>query len=140
REHFFSLGCFHPELPLQTLWSVSLYAGPTMQFTRTEKHNAVVLALSGEIEMYNIGPVKAEVQKLIEEKKVRIVLNLQDVPFIDSTGIGMVLLFQKNLKDAGGGLKLVKLTPSVEQVFRLTRLIQIVEIFDSDEAAIASFR
>ncbi|MBN8222200.1 MAG: STAS domain-containing protein [Spirochaetes bacterium] len=127
-------------MPLQTLWSVSLYARPIMQFTRTEKHNAVVLALSGEIEMYNIGPVKTEVQKLIEEKKVRIVLNLQDVPFIDSTGIGMVLLFQKSLKDAGGGLKLVKLTPSVEQVFRLTRLIQIVEIFDSDEAAIASFR
>lgn len=111
-----------------------------MQFTRTEKQNAVILTLSGEIEMYNIGPVKAEVQKLIEEKKIRLVLNMQDVPFIDSTGIGMVLLFQKNLKDAGGGLKLVKLSPSVEQVFRLTRLIKIVEIFDSDEAAIASFR
>lgn len=110
-----------------------------MQFIRTETQGAVVLTLTGEIEMYNIGPVKAEVQKLIAEKKVRLVLNMQEVPFIDSTGIGMVLFFQKTLKEAGGGLKLVKLSPSVEQVFRLTRLIQIVQIFETDEAAIAAF-
>ena len=111
-----------------------------LQFTLREVGATVILALLGEIEIYNTGAVKGEVKRLIENKKVRLVINMEGVPFIDSTGIGMLLLFQRNLRAAGGALKLTKITPAVEKVFRLTKLMPILEIFDSEEAAMASFR
>ncbi len=111
-----------------------------MQFTRRETNGTVILTLSGEIEIYNTGAVQAEVKGLIAAKKVRLVLNMEAVPFIDSTGIGMVLQFQKNLRAGGGGLKLAQISPAVDKVFHLTKLNSVLEIFDSEEDAIASFR
>lgn len=110
-----------------------------MEFTRREKGNIVILTLFGEIEIYNTGALLAEVKQLIAEKKVRLILDMEAVPFIDSTGIGMLLLFKKNLKGSGGGLKLVKISPAVEKVFHLTKLNSILEIYPSEEMAIASF-
>lgn len=111
-----------------------------MEFTEHEVEGVVVITLSGEIEIYNTGPLKAEVQQLIADKKVRLVLSMAGVPYIDSTGIGMLLLLQKNLRGAGGALKLAKISSAVYEVFRLTKLLPLLEIFDSEEAAIGSFR
>jgi anti-anti-sigma factor len=111
-----------------------------MEFTRREISGIVILTLVGEIEIYNTGAVQAEVKTLIAEKKARVVLNMEAVPFIDSTGIGMVLQFQKNLRASGGALKLAKVSPAVDKVFHLTKLNSILEIFDSEEDAMSSFR
>lgn len=111
-----------------------------MEFTRRETENTVILTLAGEIEIYNTGAVQAEVKGLIAAKKNRLILNMDAVPFIDSTGIGMLLLFHRNLKASGGGLKLAQLSPPVDKVFHLTKLNTILEIFDSEEEALKSFR
>lgn len=110
-----------------------------MKFTRRETNGTVVLTISGEIEVYNTTAIQAEVKQLIADKKLRLVLDMDAVPFIDSTGIGVILLWHKGLKDAGGGLKLVRISAAVDQVFQLTRLNKVLEIYASEEEALAAF-
>jgi anti-sigma B factor antagonist len=80
------------------------------------------------------------VKKLIEEKHNRLVLNLGDVNYIDSGGLGTLVGLYTTAQSTGGALKLARLTPRVGDLLQVTKLVTIFEVFDSEEQAIESFR
>ncbi|HOJ27436.1 MAG: STAS domain-containing protein [Spirochaetes bacterium] len=111
-----------------------------MDITKRTKDDVVILDISGEIDLYNAPEIKDIINSLIEEKKFNVIINLEKVTYIDSSGIGALISSLSNLKKYQGGLKIINVFASVRKVFELTKLTSFFEIYDSEEAAIESFK
>ena len=79
------------------------------------------------------------VRRMIAQSK-RIVLNLEGVSYIDSGGLGTLVALYATAQNAGGSIKLANLTPRVDDVLQVTKLVTIFQIYDSEEAAIQSYK
>ena len=75
----------------------------------------------------------------IEAGKKRIVVDLADCEFIDSTFLGALVVSLKKITALGGDLKLVGFQPNVRSMFELTRMYRVFESFETKEEAVASF-
>jgi anti-sigma B factor antagonist len=70
----------------------------------------------------------------------RVVLNLADVTYIDSGGLGTLVALYTTARNAGGATKLARLTPRVGDLLQVTKLLTVFEVYDSEEEAVESFR
>jgi anti-sigma B factor antagonist len=110
-----------------------------MDINKRTKDDIVILDITGEIDLYNAPEIKDIINKLIEEQKYNVIINLEKVSYIDSSGIGALISSLSNLKKYQGGLKIINVYASVRKVFELTKLTSFFEIFDAEEDAVASF-
>jgi anti-sigma B factor antagonist len=79
------------------------------------------------------------VNRLIQQGQKRLVLNLADVPYMDSTGLGEVVRSYVTALNQGGGLKLVHPTKRVQDLFFIAKISTFFGVFESEEDAIRSF-
>jgi anti-sigma B factor antagonist len=79
------------------------------------------------------------VDKVLQAGTTKILLNLTEVPIIDSMGIGEIVRAFKRVQEAGGILKLVGVTDRVYGALKITQLLDLIESFKSEEEAVASF-
>ena len=110
-----------------------------MDISSRTKGEIVILDISGEIDLYNAPEIKDIINKLIEQKKYNVIINLKEVTYIDSSGIGALISSLSNLKKYQGGLKIINVFASVKKVFELTKLTSFFEIYDSEDEALASY-
>ncbi|WP_305044357.1 STAS domain-containing protein [Geoalkalibacter sp.] len=105
-----------------------------------EKGNVVTIQVKEErLDAHNSGELKSQMLSLFEEGKNHIVIDLQEVRFVDSSGLGALVSGFKNASARNGNLKLCGLQPQVKSMFELTRLHRVFEIFSGIEEALASF-
>ncbi len=106
-----------------------------------EEQGAVVLIEIKEerLDAHNSGELKAQMLHLFEEGKASIVIDLHEVRFVDSSGLGALVSGFKNASARNGNLKLSGLQPQVKSMFELTRLHRVFEIFPTSQEAVASF-
>ena len=69
----------------------------------------------------------------------KIILNLADVNYIDSSGIGELVSSYTTVTNQGGHLKLLNLTKKIQELLAITKLLTVFQVFDTEQAAIASF-
>ena len=94
-----------------------------------------VVHVTGEIDVYTAPTLREELASLTEEGTTNIVVDLTGVPFMDSTGLGVLVGALKRVRTAGGRLRLVIDQEKVLKVFRITALTQVFEIYPTlDEA------
>ena len=107
-----------------------------------EKDGLIVFDLAGEIRLSdNISPaLQRQVAEQLAEGKSDILLNFAKVDFIDSYGIGDIVASYLAVKEQKGRLKLCCLSPKIWLIFNYSGLTRVLEIFDSEEKAIQSFR
>ena len=110
-----------------------------MDITKRTSGDVVMLDIAGEIDLYNAPEIKDIISKLIEEQKYNVIINLEKVSYIDSSGIGALISSLSNLKKYQGGLKIINVYASVRKVFELTKLTSFFEIYDSEDKALDSF-
>src|SRR5262245_20126628 len=79
------------------------------------------------------------VDKVLQAGTSKILLNLTEVPIIDSMGIGEIVRAFKRVQEAGGTLKVVGVTDRVYGALKITQLLDLIESFDIEDAAVASF-
>jgi anti-sigma B factor antagonist len=79
------------------------------------------------------------VDKVLQAGTSKILLNLTEVPIIDSMGIGEIVRAFKRVQESGGTLKLVGVTDRVYGALKITQLLDLIESFDTEESAVASF-
>lgn len=77
-------------------------------------------------------------QLLTETKKV--ILNLSQITYIDSGGLGTLVALYTTARNGGGSVKLANLTPRVGDLLQVTKLLTVFDVYDSEEKAIASFK
>jgi anti-sigma B factor antagonist len=80
------------------------------------------------------------VKDLLSKGQKRILLNLGDVNYIDSSGIGELVSAYTTAKNQGGELKLLKLTKKVHDLLQITKLYTVFDVKDDEAAAVKSFR
>lgn len=111
-----------------------------MEISQREKDAITILDIQGEIDLYNAPEIKDIIQKLIEAQKYNVIINLEKVSYIDSSGIGAMISSLSNLKKYQGGLKIINVYASVKKVFELTKLTSFFEIYESEGEALAKFK
>ena len=101
----------------------------------------VVLDLSGRITLGE-GSVQLRdaIRDLIGKGKKHILLDLGDVNYIDSSGLGELVSAYTTARNQGAALKLLKLTKKVHDLLQLTKLYTVFDIYDDEASAIASFK
>ncbi len=83
---------------------------------------------------------KQLLDELAGNNETQIVLNVEEVPIMDSSGIGVLVRGLTAMKQRGGSIKLVKPSKMVLQTLKLVAVMNLFEIFDEDEAAVASYQ
>ncbi len=84
--------------------------------------------------------LRSTIKDLLAEGRNKIVLNLGDVNYIDSSGIGELVTGFTTVKKAGGDLKLLHLTKKVHDILQLTKLFTVFEVFSDENVVIRSFQ
>jgi len=79
------------------------------------------------------------VKDLVNKGNKKILLNLADVSYIDSSGIGELVSGFTSVSNAGGSLKLLKLTKRIQDLLQITKLYTVFGVFDDEAKALASF-
>ena len=110
-----------------------------MEITQREKSTIIILDINGEIDLYNAPEIKGTIQRLINSQKYNVIINLEKVSYIDSSGIGALISSLSNLKKYQGSMKIINILASVKRVFELTKLISFFEVYSSEEEALSKF-
>lgn len=85
------------------------------------------------------GLLRDRVNDLIARGRLRIVVNLHDVTYIDSCGLGVLISKLVSVRNKGGDLRLIHLSPRSHRVFEICKLENVFQTFDSEADAVASF-
>jgi len=102
---------------------------------RTDK--TTILDISGDIDLAHSPEVRRMVLLEFRENRTsRVILNLRDVNYIDSSGVASLLEGLKASRDAGARLILFGLSPIAHEVLQISRLLTIFEIYDTEEKAL----
>jgi anti-sigma B factor antagonist len=105
-----------------------------------EVDHVTVVDIHGRIVLgQEIGTLRDAVRALVSEGKKKIVLNLAEVDFIDSSGVGELVGSFTTVRSAGGELKLLNLSPKVHDILNVTKLYTVFDIKDDEFTAIKSF-
>lgn len=106
---------------------------------RPKGNNITLIVLNGEIGTETVNQFKDRIDQIVNDGNTRLVMDFRDVNYLNSMGLGVVAATLKKVKKTKGDLKLLNLSPAVQELFELTRLTKVFEIFDSEEAAVKSF-
>lgn len=106
-----------------------------------EKNDIVIFDIEGEIRRSDISNVTLHqlVKDQLEIGKRNILLNFENVEFIDSFGVGEILASYISTNNLGGKLKLVKISKKLYLVFQITMLTKVFDIFKDEKMALESF-
>jgi len=111
-----------------------------MNINMVEKNEIVMIFIKEErLDAHNSNDLNSAVKDLFESGKKNILVDLREVRFIDSSGLGALVSGFKNAITQQGVLKLSTLQPQVESMFELTRLHRVFEIFATTDDALDSF-
>src|SRR5215208_4161392 len=102
--------------------------------------DVTILDLSGKI---TIGEgsvqLREAVRRLLDDGKKKILLNLGDVSYVDSSGIGDLVSSYTTTNNNGGQLKLLNLTKKIQDLLMITKLLTVFQTFETEQEAVSSF-
>ena len=105
-----------------------------------EKINDIdVLKLEGRIDAANAKDIKEKVGSLSKENRVKLVIDLGAVDFIDSSGLGSLVASFRSVNKLGGDIKIASLQDPIRSIFELTRLHRVFDIYDDSQSAANGF-
>ncbi len=111
-----------------------------MTIQETQQGDVTILSIQGEVMG---GPEALELNEkmnhLLDNGRKKVVLDLHGVDRMNSSGLGIMINALGNFKQNGGDLKLAALNARIEHLLKVTRLTSIFEVYDTIDAAIASF-
>lgn len=111
-----------------------------MKIKTTEKYGAVVIELKGNV----MGGDDTKdfndlLHKLVADGKLNIIVDLSDVKFMNSSGLGMLIGGLTTMKKSNGSLKLANVSDKIESLLIITKLITIFESYETVDEAVNSF-
>jgi len=112
----------------------------SIQLTIRQVGDVNVIDVAGRITLgEGASTLRESLRDLVIKSNKRILLNLGDVSYIDSSGIGELVSGFTSVANQGGTLKLLGLTKRVKDLLQITKLYTVFEVFDDEAAAVRSF-
>ncbi|TGL44699.1 STAS domain-containing protein [Leptospira perdikensis] len=109
-----------------------------MVILEKSSNQVAIISIEGEVDLYNAKELKDILDDKMHKQQYEIVVNLEKVPFMDSSGIGTLVTAMYKLKKYHGNLKVCSVHGSVAKVFKLTGMESHLEVFDTEENAVLS--
>ena len=110
-----------------------------MKITERRVGDVTILDLHGRLVMDEDTSCTEHIDLLVREGRIRILLNLRDVTYIDSAGVGALIAKYVSLRRRGGDLRLLSLSDRVRRVITIAHLLEVFDIFESEDLAVRSF-
>ena len=105
-----------------------------------EREGIVILDLNGRLIVGEpVSSLREKVRELIDDGRFSIIMNLEEVDYIDSTGLGGLVISYTSVKKAGGALKILNLSKRNVELLILTKLTTVFEVFMDEQDAVNSF-
>jgi anti-sigma B factor antagonist len=113
----------------------------TMKASNRQVNGVTVVDMSGRITLGEGSVVlRDSIRDLVAKGQKKILLNLGDVTYIDSSGIGELVSAFTTVRNQGGELKLLNLTKKVHDLLQITKLYTVFDIKDDETSAVGSFK
>jgi len=125
-------------------WNKSIGEGGirmTVRMTDREVGGVSVVELDGRIVLgEESNSFREKLKSLVAEGKKKIVLNLSEIKYIDSAGLGALVAAHISAKNQGASVRLCHLGKKFHEVMQITKLLTVFDVYDTEAAAISSFQ
>jgi anti-sigma B factor antagonist len=112
-----------------------------LKMTNREVDGVSVVALDGRIVLgEESNALREKVKSMLAEGRKKIVLNMDNITFIDSAGLGTLVAAHHSAKGQGASLRLCHLGSKFQEVLQITKLLTVFEVFNTEAEAVASFK
>jgi anti-sigma B factor antagonist len=112
----------------------------SVKLTTRENDDVIIVDTSGRLTLGDgTGSLRTTIRDLVTGGSRRIVLNLADVTYIDSSGLGELIAAHTTVITAGGEMKLLNLGKRVHDLMKITKLYTVFEAFEDEASAVNSF-
>jgi anti-sigma B factor antagonist len=109
---------------------------------KTETANGVTIVSFDNVNRFNAliaEPVKEQMKSLFVKPNTKLILNMEGIDFVDSTGFGVFLSIMKTANNNYGFFKICNIAPGVMELFKLLQLHNVFEIYNTKEDCLKSF-
>lgn len=111
-----------------------------LEVQQRDREDIVILQVKGTLTAgEGAAQLRESMRRLLDQKKINVILDFGGVDYIDSTGLGAMVVCYTSLRKAGGRLVLLNLNKRAIELLLLTKLSTIFELFDDEQHAINSF-
>ncbi|MCU0454326.1 MAG: STAS domain-containing protein [Bacteroidetes bacterium] len=112
-----------------------------MQFSSKEVQGVTVISLSGNVlGGPDANTLNDQLHGLLETKKTKVIIDLGDVQFINSSGLGMLIGGMSTMRKGGGELKLARASKKVLTLLEMTKLTNLFDVHETVKAAVGAFK
>jgi anti-sigma B factor antagonist len=112
----------------------------TVRMTNSEVDGVSVVALDGQIVLgEESNSLREKLKSLIAQGKKKIVLNMANIKYIDSAGVGALVAGHISAQTQGASLRLCHLGRKFHEVLQITKLLTVFDVYDTEVAAVSSF-
>ena len=113
----------------------------TIKMTNSEVDGVSVVTLDGRIVLgEESNSLREKLKSMLAEGKKKIVLNMVNVKYIDSSGLGTLVAAHVSAKTQGASVRLCNLGKKFHEVMQITKLLTIFDVYDTEAAAVSSFQ
>jgi anti-sigma B factor antagonist len=110
-----------------------------MEIVEKNLDEITVLKLTGRLDASSAPEMKSRVLELIDAGKIKVLIEMNGIDFIDSSGLGILVSCLRLIDKAGGALKIASLKENPKNLFQTTRLNRVFELFEDPESALKTF-
>jgi anti-sigma B factor antagonist len=112
----------------------------SLDIQEREREGIVILDLKGRLIVGEpVSSLREKVRELADDGKINVILNLAEVDYVDSTGLGGLVISFTTLKKTGGALKILNLSQRNIELLVLTKLTTVFELFQDEQDAVNSY-
>jgi anti-anti-sigma factor len=112
-----------------------------MELKTTKTDNVIIIYLNGRLDVHLSADVEKGINKIIkEEPQSHLLLNLEDVEYMSSSGLRIFVSTMRILKDNKRMLKLCNINSAVKKIFEVVELMEMFDIYNNEEDALAAFK
>lgn len=101
-----------------------------------ENDGAAIIRLQGEVDVYTAPKLKSTLIDLVDKGNFKVVVNLEQVDFMDSSGLGVLVGGLKRVRSHEGAIALVCTQENILKIFRITGLVKVFPIFEEESQAV----
>ncbi len=112
-----------------------------MNFSASIRHTdeVTIVDLSGNLTSFANGALRNTINGLLKQGRKSLILNATGLVYLDSSGVGELVQCYMVVIKGGGEMKVVGLTPKVEEILKITQLYRVLQEFQDEQAALRSF-
>ena len=110
-----------------------------MEYAMRSEGDVTIISCQGRVDAYSSPHFKEYLKDLIDKRHTRVIIAMEQVEFLDSSGLGALVACLRKAKEKKGDIKISGLTPEVRSIFDMTRVSRLFEIYPDTSSAMKAF-